>query len=173
MSYGFTSHSGCNSKKYRLDYIYHMLDLEPHLPSSSLRPLRILDMWVLTATIRLGNADTPLQIEGQEPPLFTLFYWLDSGLILVLLQQVDCTLIRSSTGANYCQRSTKIPTAMPRQPLRRIIYLRLQFPYWNHLHLIQSSFHCCKARANVRSGTSQYVILPFSPPHRKCCKAWN
>ncbi|WVO19840.1 uncharacterized protein IAS62_001130 [Cryptococcus decagattii] len=34
----------CPTIPNRLDYIYHMLDLEPHLPSSSLRPLRILDV---------------------------------------------------------------------------------------------------------------------------------
>ncbi|OWZ61579.1 hypothetical protein AYX15_06227 [Cryptococcus neoformans] len=34
----------CPTIPNRLDYIYHVLDLEPHLPSSSLRPLRILDI---------------------------------------------------------------------------------------------------------------------------------
>lgn len=82
-------------------------------------------------------------------------------------------LNRSSIGADYCQRSMKVPTTMPRQHLRRTIYLRLQSPYWNHLHLIQSSFHYWNARASLRTGTSQYVILPFLRPHRKCCKGWN
>lgn len=100
----------CPTIPNRLDYIYHVLDLEPHLPSSSLRPLRILDIGTGATAIY------PILLSRLRP---------DSRIVATGGLYLD----RLRIGADYCQRSTKVPTTMPRQHLRRIIYLHLRSPY--------------------------------------------